>query len=96
MEEQMVRRCLVLIGLAAMVTISACTAGNLSRLEMDYGASSKLARFNQILNPEAGKNLEPVSGLDGQAAQATMEKYRKGFEKPEKEPAYMFSIGGKK
>lgn len=93
----MVRRCVVLIGLIAMFTISACSAGNLSRLEMDYGASSKLARFNQILNPEAEKNLEPVTGFDGGAAQAAIGKYRKGFEEKTSAPTYVFSIstGGK-
>ncbi len=53
-----------------------------SRLEMDFGTSVNLAKSNQILNPEAGKNIEPVSGFDGEAAQANIEKYRKDFEKP--------------
>lgn len=58
-----------------------CTALH-SRVEMDYGNSFKQARSNQILNPEAGKNLNLVSGFDGQAAQTAIENYRKGFEKP--------------
>jgi hypothetical protein len=37
--------------------------------------------MNQIHNPEAEKNIEPVYGLDGRAAQATTEKYREDFEK---------------
>ena len=64
-----------------------------SRLEMDYGTSFKLMKFNQIANPEAEKNLEPVTGMDGQAAKATIDKYRKDFEKPAEAPAYTLSIG---
>ncbi len=64
-----------------------------SRLEMDYGTSVNLMKFNQIANPEAEKNLEPVTGFDGQAAKATVDKYRKDFEKPAEPPAYTLSIG---
>jgi PBP1b-binding outer membrane lipoprotein LpoB len=65
-----------------------------SRLEMDYGTSYKLAKFNQTLNPEAEKNLEPVTGFDGGAAQATVGKYRKGFEEKTSAPVYSINIGG--
>jgi hypothetical protein len=51
-----------------------------SRLEMDYGNSFRMAKTGQILNPEAGKNLEPVMGFDGRATLLNVEKYRKGFE----------------
>ena len=64
-----------------------------SRLEMDYGTSFNLMKFNQIANPEAEKNLEPVIGFDGQAAKATLDKYRKDFEKPAEPPAYTLNIG---
>jgi hypothetical protein len=64
-----------------------------TRLEMDYGTSFNLMKFNQIANPEAEKNLEPVTGFDGQAAKATLDKYKKDFEKPAAAPAYTLSIG---
>lgn len=64
-----------------------------TRLEMDYGTSFNLMKFNQIANPEAEKNLEPVTGLDGQAAKATVDKYRKDFEQPAEPPVYTLSIG---
>ena len=64
-----------------------------SRLEMDYGTSFNLMKFNQIANPEAERNLEPVTDLDGQASKAALDKYRKDFEKPAAAPTYTFSIG---
>jgi hypothetical protein len=64
-----------------------------SRLEMDYGTSYQLAKFNQTSNPEAEKNLEPVTGFDGRAAKATIDRYQKGFERPPAAPVYTLRIG---
>jgi hypothetical protein len=58
--------------------ISACAGP--TRVDKNYGKSFKQARANQILDPEAEKNLEPVTGFDGKASQITIEKYRKTFE----------------
>jgi hypothetical protein len=60
---------------------------------MDYGVSHKLSKYNQILNPDAEKNLAPVEGMDGKAAHAAVEKYRKDFEKPAPAQTFMFSVG---
>ena len=81
-------------GMMALFLASAACAGP-SRVEMDYGTSAKLSKFNQILNPEAEKNLQPVTGLDGVAAKAVMDKYQKNFEKPAPPPTYMLTFGGK-
>jgi len=89
----MAKRGFLLIGLAGIFLISVSCAGP-SRVEMDYGTSYKLAKFNQILNPEAEKNLEPVTGFDGGAAEATIERYRKGFQEKTQAPVYSISIGG--
>jgi len=78
----MKKRYMLVVGLAAMFLIATGCAQPLTRLDMDYGTSFKLAKFNQTLNPEAEKNLKPVTGLDGGAAQASIEQYRKDFAKP--------------
>ncbi len=75
----------LIIVLCLMIFLGGC-AGVTSRLEVDFGTSCKLQKFNQILDPEAEKNLKPVEGLDVKAAELTLEKYRKEFEKPP-EPA---------
>jgi hypothetical protein len=61
--------------------------------EMDYGNSYNLSKQNQILNPGAEQNLEPVKGLDGKAANKAIEKYRKDFEKPTPPPTYVLGVG---
>lgn len=75
------KRRVFLFGFAVIFLIGAGCVGP-SRLEMDYGTSFNLIKFNQILHSEAEKNLEPVMELDGVSAQGSMEKYRKEFEKP--------------
>ena len=88
----MIRRCFVLIGLVVIVSFTGGCGGP-SRLKMDYGNSYKLAKFNQTLNPEAEKNLEPVTGFDGRAAREVIERYRKEFEKPAPPPTYILPVG---
>jgi len=99
----MIKRALVLIGFVAVAFVSiGCAGSNFfgkdycagpSRLEKDFGTSFKFQKANQISNPEAEKNLEPVTGFDGKAAQATMEKYQKEFEKPAPPTPYVLGLG---
>lgn len=77
--------------LAAIVVC--CLSCAATRLEIDYGTSAKLAKYNQILNPDAEKNLVPVAGLNGKAANKVMEKYVKGFEELPSAPFYSLGIG---
>jgi hypothetical protein len=60
---------------------------------MDRGTSFKLQKANQIANPDAGKDLKPVEGLDGQAAAAAVTKRQKEFEKTEKPASTVINIG---
>ncbi len=84
-------RCLIIIGLiAALLIFSGCEA---TLLDKNWGKSFESAKSDQILNPEAGQNLNPVVGLDGQAAERTLETYRKGFEQKESEKAYNLNLG---
>ena len=69
------RMVIVLVSGGLFFTVSCAP----SRLEMDYGTSYKLMHVNQVLNADAEKNLSPVVGLDGQAAQRLMETYSQGF-----------------
>ncbi|HKJ30571.1 MAG TPA: hypothetical protein VKA34_02035 [Balneolales bacterium] len=56
-------------------------AQRIDYLNMNFGNSYESAMNNQILNPDAGENLEPVVGLDGKAAEYTVDRYKKSFEK---------------
>lgn len=80
--------------LVVVLFLTGCTTLP-SRLEMDYGNSFRMAKTGQILNPEAGKNLEPMMGFDGRAAFLNVDKYHKDFEKaaPAAEKAFIMVPG---
>ena len=80
----MLTRYVKIIGLiAALSVFSGCRTlpQRETMLDRNWGTSLETAKQSQILNPEAGRNLEPVVGLDGQVAENNMEKYRQGFKK---------------
>ena len=76
---------------AVMILLSACAT---ARLDADYGTSYQLAKINQVLNPDAEKNLEPVYGLNGIVVQSVMDKYYAGFAEKKAAPTYTISVGG--
>ena len=88
----MIKNYSVFIGLIIVVMfLTGCTYRNANfetwkgdhRLKDDYGNSHRLAIANQTLNPEAGKDLKPVYGFDGRAAEKVVEgQYIKRFDKP--------------
>lgn len=77
--------CLLIAGIAS------CAPG---RLATDYGTSFKLQKINQIADPDRGGRAGAAEGMDGRAAQAAQEKYRKGFEKEPPAPVYQLNVGG--
>jgi hypothetical protein len=92
MEGEMTKEDWIFIVFAALFLMSTGCAGP-SRLEIDYGTSHKLSKFNQTLEPEAEKNMEPVIGFDGKAAENVVKKYQKDFEKPTPPPTYVLGVG---
>lgn len=46
-----------------------------------FGDAFRMARDSQIVNPHAAANLDPVVGLEGQAAKNIHDKYIDGFSK---------------
>ena len=84
--------------IAALSIYAGCSNGNIaireeSLLEENWGRSFESAKYNQILNPEAGRKEAPVKELDGQAAQQTVEQYRKGFGAKPGSSTYNVNIG---
>ena len=70
----------IVIGLIAALSICSGCAGT-PVLDRFWGDSLEAAKSNQIINPEAEENLEPVAGLDGQVAvELVLPIYRKLFQ----------------
>jgi hypothetical protein len=64
-----------------IVMIILMTAGcaTYGALEEDYGNSYRSAKSGQTLNPGASKNLAPVAGISGSAADQVVKKYTDSF-----------------
>jgi len=50
-----------------------------SELDKNWGKSFKSIKENQVLNPDAGRNLEPVTGMDGESAEVVVDQYHESF-----------------
>jgi hypothetical protein len=84
-KENLMRKTIaIIVALSFTIGLLISCATQPTRVEMDYGTSHKLQIVNQTANPDAGKNLAPVQGLDSEASAGTVKKYHKEFEKQEK------------
>lgn len=66
------------VGLVVVLSLSfgCATASN----EHTWGRSFEMTKDAQVLDPDASANPDPVTGLDGQAAENDMKRYRVGPE----------------
>lgn len=85
-----------LMGLAAGALLCAGLAGcmNTSPVwDANFGESVRTVRMMQTLNPNASYvNTDPVTGVDGRAATAAMDRYGQSFRQPDNS-SNMFVIG---
>jgi hypothetical protein len=89
----MLARYLIVLGLIAILSIFSGCAQKQTMLDSNWGKSFESAKSNQILNPEAGQGLNPVVGLDGQAAEVVLGTYRKGFNPKATTKSYNLNLG---
>jgi hypothetical protein len=88
----MLKRTIAITAVCAMLALFAGCSGPAGNnpfrvetlLDKNWGRSVETAKYNQTLDPEAGKNLAPVEGLDGRAAGYTVDKYENSFRKETK------------
>jgi hypothetical protein len=72
----------ILVMMSLGLVVGACAPTTISP---NWGTAYQDMRAKQILNQEAGEQLDPVEGQDGKVTATAMEAYRKGFEKPDAE-----------
>lgn len=64
---------------AAVLIVLIAAGCHYGALNKDYGNSYNAAKYGQIVNPRASKNLAPVTGLPGTAVEPAMKKYVESF-----------------
>ncbi len=73
-------------GLLAAAVLAGC-ASNTPRLDSTFGNAVNQAKAQQTINPDASRNTDPVAGIDGQAANAIIDRYHKAYESPTAAPS---------
>jgi predicted component of type VI protein secretion system len=51
-------------------------------LDQHYGEAVNAAKLQQTINTDASLNQDPIAGIDGQAANAAVDRYHKSFVQP--------------
>jgi len=69
-----------LVVLAAL--LGACAIPATPSYDAKFGEAVRQAQALQTLNPEAGKNTDPVTGIDGQSGKAAIDRYQQSFRAP--------------
>jgi len=94
-EDKGMRPFMIILGLMMMGTVSGCSTGAYNGVVAEeWGTAYKLSVANQILNPDAEKNLKPVTGMDNKSSDNIMTKYQKEFEKAPQVPVYNMQLPG--
>lgn len=80
---------------AGTLTAALLLAGCVTRapvVDQHFGEAVNTAKAQQTINPDASRDLDPVAGIDGMAADATIDRYHKSYETPP-QPVNVFTIG---
>ena len=72
-----------------ILALTGC-ASTTPQLDSKFGDAVNAAKAQQIINPEASQNTNPVLGLGGNAASAVIELYHASFKTP---PTTNVSVG---
>ena len=80
----MFKKYFLIVGIVTgLLFVSSCSGTKPSQreslLDRNWGRSYEAAIYNQMVNPDAGKNLEPVLNLDGTPAGYNADKYKDSF-----------------
>ena len=73
---------LILTALLAPVVLASCASAPTPMLDQHFGEAVNAAKAAQIINPDASLSTDPVAGVDGQAANAAVDRYHKSFTQP--------------
>ena len=80
------------LALTALVLLLSACASNTPNWDTTFGDAVRTSVAHQTLDPDAAQNTNPVKGVDGVAAQNTMERYQDSFKQPE-EDTKVLTIG---
>lgn len=68
--------------LALMSLLAGCASSATPKIDGAFGDAVNAAKAQQTMYPEASQNTEAVNGIDGEAANAAIDRYHRSFERP--------------
>ena len=81
-----------LTGLIAILISATGCASRTPYLDSHFGEAVNMLKAQQVLNPQASNNPDPVKGMDARAAKSAYDSYQKSFSAPEPQSS-AFTIG---
>lgn len=78
--------------IAGILATSAGACSTTPNWDARLGEPVRVIAAQQVIDPDASRNADPVKGIDGKAAQGAMGEYEKSYVQPKPEPT-MFTIG---
>lgn len=74
-----------------LLAVAGC-ASQSPNLDSHFGEAVNLVKAQQMINPDAWRNADPVTGIDGKAGKSAYDQYQKSYRTPEP-PTNAFTIG---
>lgn len=68
--------------LILLALLAGCAASPTPNYDLRFGEAVRQARLRMTLDPNAGSNPDPVTGLDGIAAHEALVRYQDSFKSP--------------
>lgn len=82
-----------LAALFGVIALSGCAIDPAPVVSQEFGQAVRAAQATQTLNPDASRNPDPVSGIDGVSAKNAVATYQKSFQAPP--PTFtVINVGG--
>lgn len=75
------RKAKLLLALLNAALLSACVSPT-PYLDAHFGQAVNTAKAMQTINPEASRNTDPVTGMDGPSAKESVDRYHDSFKAP--------------
>jgi hypothetical protein len=70
------------LALILLALLGGCAASSTPNYDLRFGDAVREARQRMTLNPNAGGNLDAVTGMDGRAAREAVGRYQDSFKTP--------------
>jgi PBP1b-binding outer membrane lipoprotein LpoB len=82
----------IFMAFVVSIVLTGCASSSAPNLDAHFGEAVNAAKAQQIINPDASLNTDPVAGVDGKAADGAMNRYHRSFVQPVATPN-VFTIG---